>query len=138
MNKENLQKAAKLISTIPQEKFNMRDYRSSNNDRLTPECNSVGCVIGHCTVLDKNIDIFRYVRNGTIKFELWSEVFFGFPAYSYKWDYLFSSDWSKYKETNTPEHAVYRINKILNDYQPRDIEFEVGWAVKDILLKSGS
>lgn len=124
MNIKNLKKAMKFISTLPADKFDMRQWRNKY-DHIDHNCNSVGCIIGWCTALDtpENLDKFRF-SNGEIHFEDWSEHFFEVNYDSNVWDYLFSSYWSDKDTTNTPEHAIYRIKNILDGYKPEAIEFE--------------
>jgi len=51
MNRSNLQLMADHIKTIPQEMFNMEEFRHIDKCEEI-KCNSVGCVIGHCVQLD--------------------------------------------------------------------------------------
>lgn len=124
MNIENLKRTVELLKTIPQSSFGMATYRDWENDKgFTPECKSVGCIIGHATVLDRENVLKNYVSgdkdNPTILFSSWSHDFFGIPAaYLSLWAYLFSCTWADDERTNTPEHAVYRIQKVIDGYKP--------------------
>lgn|SRR5574343_751787 len=101
MNKENLIKAANYIATVPQGMFDMDFFRINNRD--THECNSIGCVIGHCVILDEwsNVPIF----NGAIDFLAWSLKFFD-TNYN-EWMWCFCDEWSEID--NTPIGASKRI-----------------------------
>jgi len=124
MNRENLQRMADYIKTIPQEKFDMGKYRDTN-DIKTHECNSVGCVIGHCTILDKNpLPIFK--NTDGIRFTDWSEVFTGLNGASDEWGWCFASEW--YDVDNTPTGAAKRIEWMLDNDLPEDWEEQKdGW-----------
>jgi hypothetical protein len=112
MNRENLKLMAAHIRTIPQEMFNMWWFRGGQ--AKTPECDSVGCVIGHCTVLDPNPrprDGF-----GDIDFRGWSQGFTGLIGN--EWEWCFSSPW-QYTD-NTPEGAALRIEWLLENGLPQE------------------
>lgn len=47
VNVVNLQRMADHIRTVSQEMFGMSFYRA-DDDFFRHECNSVGCIIGHC------------------------------------------------------------------------------------------
>ena len=116
MNKENLQRMADYIRTIPQEKFDMGLWR--NGQEYEPECDSVGCVIGHCTVLDaENIENFIGFRD-RIDFAKWSQFFTGIDADSAAWYWCFDGDWH-YRD-NTPEGAARRIEWLIKNGVPED------------------
>lgn len=113
MNKDNLKRMADYIITIPQKKFNMRFFRRGNIKNI--ECNSVGCVIGHCTILDsENILInYRDIFN-EIDFIGWSYKFTGLNRY--EWHWCFASDWINID--NTPEGASQRIMYLIENGLP--------------------
>ena len=120
MNRPNLQRMADYIRTVHTEKFNMYSYREGNHsvEFLSPECNTVGCVIGHCTILDidnlpKNKD-----GSGTILFASWSETFTGLDVMSTEWDWCFSYYWSFVD--NTPSGAARRIEYLLKNGVPEN------------------
>jgi len=114
MNKENLKLMADYIETIPQEKFDMERFRTGEIKHH--ECDSVGCVIGHCTVLDKNP--LPLHKSGDIAFYAWSKEFTGLPSLSPDWQYLFSSEWETVD--NTPVGAASRIRHFLENGLPQD------------------
>jgi len=115
INKENLLRMADYIETVPQEKFNMEIYRTY--DETTHECNSIGCVIGHCTILDKR-PLPKYVY-GTINFRLWSKLFTGIESDD-EWNYLFDISW--HRTDNTPTGAAKRIRWFVEHGLPNDWE----------------
>lgn len=103
------------IETIPEEKFDVEIYREVNNHD-THECESVGCTIGHCTVLDKweNIPLTLYYD---IDYNQWSKQFTGITKMS-EWEYLFGCDWKDVD--NTPTGAAKRIRNFVENGLPED------------------
>jgi len=114
MNTENLNRMADYIETIPLEKFNMATYRTGES--IKHECNSVGCVIGHCTVLDKRP--LPILRSGDIDFNDWSLDFTGLDPNSNEWRYLFASEWEDVD--NNPVGAAKRIRHFLENGLPKN------------------
>jgi len=116
MNVRNLQRMANYIRTIPQEQFDMSNYRNVRSK--TPECNSVGCVIGHCTILDKKL-FEKHSKEAVYnqQFLYWSEDYTGLSPDS-KWDWCFSAFWQKLD--NTPEGAALRIEWLIEKGCPED------------------
>jgi hypothetical protein len=108
MNKVNLQRMADHIRTVSQDQFDM-DYYRMFEDETSAECNSVGCVIGHCTILDVD-NLVRY-NDGTIDFGTWSENFTGLKITSSEWTWCFSSLWADVD--NTPCGAASRIEYLI-------------------------
>jgi hypothetical protein len=113
MNKENLKLMVEHIRTIPQEMFDMSDYR--NGQAKTPECDSVGCVLGHCTVLDPS-PLPRKGFGSSIDFHAWSDGFTGLIGN--EWGWCFSGGWIG--TDNTPEGAALRIEWLLKNGLPKD------------------
>ena len=113
MNKENLLKIANYIETIPQEKFDMTNYRTG--DRRTVECNSVGCVIGHSTVLFPEIAEKHRVKEDSlwkynILFTRFSDEVTGLEDKEWRW--CFSNVWTDID--NTPTGAAKRIRMLVD------------------------
>lgn len=120
MNKENLQKMADYIKTIPPETFHMSHYR--DDSAFDRECKSVGCVIGHCTVLDDEENIPRDPTNN-INFQKWSLKFTGLgigdnDQKQDQWSWCFSAAWSH--KDNTPTGASKRIEWLLKNGLPKN------------------
>lgn len=139
MNIENLKRALEYIKTLKPEQFDMGSFRLWGSDRGEPECNTIGCIVGHCTVLDAENVRKNYTNENDpfsckkILFTKWSEDFFDLPRKddegiyinNYIWDYLFSGKWSSSKKTNTLAHAIYRFERIIDDgYQPDNVNIE--------------
>ena len=116
MNKLNLLRAANYIEKIPQSAFSMRLFRSG--DEKTHECGAIGCVIGHCTVLDAPENLPLYKNNGGINFWRWSENFFGCKVHSPEWEWCFSSNWKGVD--NTPTGAAARIRYLVKNGVPEN------------------
>jgi len=102
-NLENILKAAELIETIPQEEFDMRTCRAGQ--KYTDKCDSVGCIVGHCTVLAPEL-ISRDI-GGEIDFCNFTLAFFGFNWPSDDWLYLFAPSWID--TDNTPKGSAQRM-----------------------------
>jgi hypothetical protein len=130
MNKENLLRMADHIETIPQKEFDMEKYRKDGSS-LEMECNSVGCAVGHCSILDidniqKNFICMFYWG---INFLEWSEQFTGVYVMP-QWNYLFGDRW-KYID-NTPQGTANRIRYIVKHGFPNlmSIEEEINGTKK--------
>lgn len=127
MNKENLLKIANYIETIPQEKFDMDSYRTG--DQRAVECNSVGCVIGHSTVLFPEIVAKHRVKEDSlwkynILFTSFSDEVTGLEDVEWRW--CFSYIWSDID--NTPTGAAKRIRMLVNGEVTRNMLNEWrGW-----------
>jgi len=115
MNRENLKLMADYIETIPQEKFDMERFRTG--EKVKHKCNSVGCILGHCTVLNKNP--LPLYKSGNIDFYAWSKEFTGLDPDSSEWAYLFASEWED--GDNTPTGAAKRIRYLLENGLPEDL-----------------
>lgn len=124
----NLRKMANYIATIPQEVFSMSQYRTAG-DRLEHKCNTIGCVIGHCTILDepKNLLIDPLDKN-SIDFPRWSEKFCGIADMSDEWLWCFSPLWMYID--NTPTGASKRIYWLLDYGLPDDFMAQLDGKVK--------
>ena len=118
MNKENLQKMADYIRTVPQEKFGMQMYRSTY--QATPECSSVGCVIGHCTILATEPLPMMVGHEDRIDFENWSQQFTGLDFERDEWEWCFGGRWVE--GDNTPEGAALRIEWLIKNGLPENWE----------------
>jgi hypothetical protein len=112
MNKENLQRMADYIRTIPKELFDMGEYRTGQT--ITNECDSVGCVLGHCTVL--NPDPLPKDRFGSIDFNRWAYKFTG--TTENEWVWCFGSTWRN--TDNTTEGAALRIEWLIKHGLPEN------------------
>ena len=124
MKRENLQLMADHLKTnVKQENFHMRDYRSFW-DLINPECGSVGCTVGTCTVLDAEnvMHNFRF-PDGEIKFLSWSKDFTGLVWTKDEWDWCFASKWKT--TDNTPTGAALRIEWLLNHGLPENWYYQM-------------
>jgi len=121
MNRENLKLMADYIETISQDRFDMGKFRTG--ELVKHECGSVGCVIGHCTILDKNP--LRLDLDGHIDFDAWSFDFTGLDSFydNDKWQYLFSCEWETVD--NTPAGAAKRIRYFLENGLPKNWQEQI-------------
>jgi len=119
MRRENLQLMADHLKTnVKQGNFDMGEYRG-DDDFSNPECGSVGCTVGNCTVLDAENVINNFTdTDGEIKFGDWSEDFTGLLGGGDEWEWCFSSKWTFID--NTPTGAALRIEWLLNHGLPEN------------------
>ena len=91
MNLTNLKRMYNyILENVPEEKIFMKSFRGGNE--FSHECNSTGCVIGHCTILD-NLENIPKHHNGKINFTDWSENFTEISLLSENWDWCFGGRW---------------------------------------------
>lgn len=114
MNRENLQRMADHIRTVPQEKFSMEIYREDNTP--TTECNTVGCVIGHCIYLGIPVYHTDGDQDSGIDYLLWAWQFTGMSPYTDEFKWCFSMFWENID--NSPTGAALRIEWLLNHGLP--------------------
>lgn len=127
MNISNLQRMIDLLKTVDQSRFNMEVYytnmiglRHEAFDKLKSrnyECDTAGCVVGHCIVLDK--ELFNSLEslatsNSSLStiYSMWSEKFTGLKMLSLEWEWCFGSDW-KYTD-NSITGAIDRMQAMIN------------------------
>jgi len=96
VNLSNIIRAAELIETIPYYQFDMGTCRSGQ--MVNPECDSVGCIIGHTTVLAP--ELLTYDYKDEIDFLRFSFAFFGLEWNARDWYYLFGGDWKSTDNTH--------------------------------------
>ena len=136
MNLENLKLAYEHMKTIDPSHFDISIYRKSG-ERSKYTCNSIGCIIGHCTILVpyESLPIidspFRHGEIGDINFTKWSEDFFGVKSFSEEWCFVFDSEWGDSEYTKTLEQALKRMEYVLaNDGQvPHGWGADYSWTM---------
>jgi len=118
MNKDNLLKMANHIETIPQKDFDMGNFRKGGPSNEF-QCNTVGCAVGHCTILDiGNVKKNFMDVNGYIEFSYWSKDFTGVYDME-QWQYLFGGGWSI--TDNTSQGTANRIRYVVKHGFPEDM-----------------
>lgn len=108
-----------ILLNVPQEKINMKVYRGEN-DFFNHECGTVGCVLGHCTILDKYENI-PFNKNNEILFDEWCKNFTGLGNYSINWDWCFSGFWPDDKE-----QILLRLKYLINNQS-----VPYNWIIRD-------
>ena len=111
MNLTNLKKIFNhILLNVPEENINMMNFRIG--DEISHECKSVGCIIGHCVILDdyKNIPFNYY---GKIDFEEWSGNFTELIPYSINWLWCFGGLWP-----NNKEQILLRLKYFIKNKKP--------------------
>jgi hypothetical protein len=121
MNKQRLLDAADWAEkNIDPKMFDMTIYRSV--DESSPECNSLGCMVGHLTAIDADNIGKNYIRSdGSIKFAQWSRDYFELEVY--EWGYVFSAAWAEVD--NTLEGAIARMRRLANGISEEEIKKEL-------------
>ena len=106
-----------MLENVPEDMIQMNSYRTEKYD--THWCNSVGCVIGHCTILDKWENIPKNYIN-KINFEIWSENFTGLISYTNNWKWCFGPLWQDEKEQILLRLKYFIDNQKTPDYWDYD------------------
>lgn len=125
VNLENLRLMADHIATVDQRYFNMR-YFIRKIDQMEISliygggCGTVGCVIGHCIVLDESI---MKPLSHDFNYYAWSERFTGISTKTLLWTYLFGNKWSYID--NTPIGASNRIRHFIEHGLPKDAREQI-------------
>lgn len=132
MDKENLKKMYNLVLELPSEQFHMRLYRRSK-DLSSPHCNSVGCIIGHSTVLDFERISKHFIRfDGSIMFYNWSHDFLNMKMKTDEtlWNFMFGSEWDSNFEPVLSEQkfskkqALVRLKLVIEGLFTKEFEFQ--------------
>ena len=107
------------IATIPAEKIEMESWRSGTTS--TPECDSVGCIVGHCTALYTMKQLPKDMFN-QISFINVAERFLGIESEDPLWDFLFSSEWGYYANVmiTQKDFALLRMDYVLKHGEQPD------------------
>lgn len=85
-----------ILLNVPKEKINMLQFRDSI-DLKSHECQTAGCIIGHCIILDEWKNIPK-LKDGSINFLRWSYYFTGLFPYSDTWKFCFGMNLPNDKE----------------------------------------
>lgn len=121
MNFDNLKKLADFVSTIPQENFNMRILRDSQ-DSGSKHCNSVGCIMGHMTAIIPDSEIVYFLKTQEIDFYQTASKWLNLSTTNSKDDgifqFIFHFLWSNVD--NTVQGAVNRIKYLIKYKQLPD------------------
>ena len=116
MNKQRLLDAADWAEkNINPEIFDMGDYRTGQT--IKPECDSVGCMVGHLTAIDVENVMDNYIDCYRINFYEWSMDYFEVDLL--QWKYLFDAWWAH--EDNTLEGAIARMRRLANGMSEEEI-----------------
>lgn len=108
MNVENLKLMVEHLKTLKPEMLKMNHWRLG--DKNKHECDSPGCVIGHCIILDPNPP--RSKEDGMLLFQQWSEEFVDIiSSEDEAWFYMFSGAWDDVDPTL--EGAIKRIEYVI-------------------------
>ena len=110
INWDKFKAILEFAKTIPEHKLDMAVFREAGMSTHNPECNTVGCIIGHSTVLDPKLAKECTHSSEGIEFPIW---FMRYAEYDSSdndnalWDWCFHGDWATID--NTVEGAVKRM-----------------------------
>lgn len=113
MNTKNLEKLIAVLEMVNPDEFNMGAVINSSSKMD---------IIGHLwnvmnpNSIMTNVSIETMFKN--------AEEFTGLTMKSNAFSYLFSGYW-RHELTNTIDHAIYRINSLLEEYEPEHITDEI-------------
>jgi hypothetical protein len=111
MNIHNLKRMYNHILTVPEELLDMQYWRKEGAQMTHYECNTIGCIIGHCIILDTSI--VKRKSDNAIDFERWSEDFLKTRSSSDAWDFLFSQKWAEGITRNSKSQILARLKQFI-------------------------
>ena len=103
-----------VLENVPEKMIRMECFRSSD-DKTSHHCNSVGCVIGHCIILDDWENIPKF--HDEIVFSEWSSIFTGMDCnlLSDEWKWCFGALWP-----NDKEQILLRLKYLIDNQKLPD------------------
>lgn len=115
INLVELKRWRDFTETIPAEMIAMECWRQGS--RFTPKCDSVGCIVGHCTGLYQADELPRD-NYGIIEFNEVTSRFLGITSTAKDvWKFLFDSAWGYQYYTDTcgtqKAFALHRMDYVL-------------------------
>ena len=105
-----------VLLNVPESEFSMNGFRKDDRTgyitKDTPlKCNTVGCIIGHCTALVKSKNFYKFEY-----FVDWSRYFFGIKEeHERLWDFCFSECWSYNDSTSSKTQDLLRIQYVIEN-----------------------
>ena len=118
INFDNLQRMRDHLDKVDPDKFTMGCFRQDRS--TTHECNSVGCILGHCFILEENPeDYIIHITEGyeTISYPDWLYFFTGIKTWSDEGVYLFGAQWTSedtyFPGVNSLQHAKDRLDSFI-------------------------
>lgn len=124
MNKNNLIKLLKFMPSINPIIFNMQFYRPTE-DRVNIECSTIGCIIGHATILFP-----QYIER--IEDEIYFKSFMrnAFNLSYYHEQYLFGAVWAENPITATLEYQTAKLKSFIDNDFKINLEFDT-YGIED-------
>lgn len=125
MNTDNLKTLIDLLNNTDPKEFDM--HKTYDSSRQT------WCVIGIAYKEVAPNDNLIYLK-GLIRSTEYFKNFTGINLVDVQdkkslvyrqWAYITHQGWAKSIRTNTIEHACYRINRLIQGYEPREIQHEL-------------
>ena len=113
-----------VLLNVPDSEFSMKFFRKDDywgditEESTTHECNTVGCIIGHCSILDTPDNFYKYSS-----FLYWSEYFFGIGMDTNYWEFCFSDYWGDDEVTASKTQALLRLQYLIDNKNcPKDFD----------------
>ena len=127
MNVENMERAVDFFKENYDRiapNLDMSSYRVSDGDEYNPICSTAGCLCGWLSELDVENVKQNYIKgDGTVNWMRWSEDFFGLSLLELGiWRFLFAAQWSDYKDANTLDQGIARLEYVIKHKEAPD-----GW-----------
>ena len=118
---EGLKRWRAHIASLAPDQINMRWWRKKARGLKVSECNSVGCVTGHCASLYSAEELkpitFDFHNNSIIDFEKVAELI-GIKHETNLWNFLFSHKWSEVVMVSQHADALHRMDYIIKNNKP--------------------
>lgn len=138
MNVENILKMEQFMKSVPDKNFDIGLFRTDDNSK--PECNSIGCWLGHCTALDPVTVMERFYSKDTgIMYDTWGAHYMGVAKYSNVSQFITSPFWDVIDNTveGARKRAIWITENegLLNEYLYNEHMYGVS-DFNDILMES--
>ena len=122
INFHELKRWRDFTETIPAEMIAMESWRQGSS--LTPKCDSIGCIVGHCTALYTIEQLPKDIL-GRINFMEVSETTLNLEDEDPLWNFLFNSEWGYYAEDANATQKDFALLRM--DYVLKHGEQPEGW-----------
>ena len=137
-NIENLKRAFNhVLLNVSESQFDMsyfRRYKWGSSDGLiirdliSHECNTVGCIIGHCSILDTEENFYTYES-----FAEWADSFFDIQGNDILYNFLFSGIWGDNElMTGSKRQALLRLMFAIEDIETSGSGYPDGFLYPEV------
>ncbi len=130
MNVERLLQAKEFLSTVPEDKFDMTNWRGVFDNLKSIKCETVGCAMGWLTEIIPEKFIIRnkssIIDEGVIQFQLTGICYFGLTQKEFT--FLFGAEWGNGKYHRI-EDVQDRIDYLIENTVPYHLFFNRKYKV---------